>query len=316
MKSILLVKTSSLGDVVHNLPVASDLHRAFPDAAIDWVVEENFAAIPRAHEAVRQVLPVAIRRWRRAPWRRAVHAEICAFARALRRVRYDAIIDTQGLLKSALIARAARGTRYGLDRKSAREPLALFYDRTFSVPWSRHAVERNRALAAQALAYAAEEIDYGLHARPARFTWLAAQRYAVLVHSTSATSKLWSEARWIELGAYLARHGMACALPWGSDVERARSARLAGKIPRGIVPPLLNLDEVMALFAGAEAVVGVDTGLTHLAAALGAKTIGIYGATDPARTGIHGCRAGVTAGAAGSPPETAEVVAKLESLGR
>jgi len=316
MKSILLVKTSSLGDVVHNLPVASDLHRAFPACAIDWVVEENFAAIPGAHAAIRSVLPVAIRRWRVAPWRRAVHAEICAFARALRRVRYDAIIDTQGLLKSALIACAARGIRYGLDWKSSREPLAVFYDRSFRVPWSLHAVERNRALAAQALGYAAGEIDYGVHARPTRFAWLAAQRYALLVHSTSATSKLWPEARWIELGAYLARRGIVCVMPWGSAPERARSERLAGKIPQGIVPPPLNLDEAMALFAGAEAVVGVDTGLTHLAAALGVKTIGIYCATDPARTGIHGCRTGASAGGVDSPPESGEVIRKLESLGR
>src|SRR5688572_9201957 len=128
MKSILLVKTSSLGDVAHNLPVVTDIHHAFPDAAIDWVVEEGFAAIPRAHPAVRDVLPVAIRRWRRAPWRRTVRAEIAAFTRSLRRERYDAVIDTQGVLKSALIARAARGMRYGLDWNSSREPLSVFYD--------------------------------------------------------------------------------------------------------------------------------------------------------------------------------------------
>ena len=308
MNAILLVKTSSLGDVVHNLPVASDIRAAFPAAQIDWVVEEAFASIPSAHHAVRNVLPVAIRRWRRSPWRRSVPAEMRAFLHSLRRERYDAAIDTQGLLKSALITRAARGERYGLDWKSSREPLRLFYDRTFSVPWSQHAVQRNRSLAAQALQYTpAAPVDYGIRAAAPQFSWLPRDRYAVLIHSTSATQKLWPEARWSELARYFASRDVVCVLPWGSSVERERSERLARTMPSAIVPPTLQLDEVMAVLGGAYAVVGVDTGLTHLAAALGAATVGIYCATDPTRTGVYGAARGVNVGSPGLMPEVTEV---------
>ena len=315
MKSILLVKTSSLGDVAHNLPVASDIHRAFPDAAIDWVVEENFSAVPRAHAAVRHVFPVAIRRWRRAPWRHTVRAEIAAFIRALRRERYDAVIDTQGLLKSALIARAARGMRYGLDWNSSREPLGVFYDRTFSVPWTRHAVERNRALAAHALDYAVgPEVQYGIRASPAGFAWLPQNRYAVLLHSTTSARKLWPESRWSQLGQYFAQRGIRCVVPWGSTAERVRGERLAQDVGDSIVPPLLPLQEVMALLAGAQAVIGVDTGLTHLAAALGVATVGIYCATDPARTGVYGSARGANVGGVNMTPEVSDVIRALEHV--
>jgi heptosyltransferase-1 len=315
MKSVLLVKTSSLGDVVHNLPVASDIRRAFPDAAIDWVVEEAFAAIPRSHPAVRKVLPVAVRRWRSALWRREVRAEIAAFVRRLRERHYDAVIDTQGLLKSALITRMARGVRYGLDRQSSREPLGFFYDRTFNVPWSQHAVERNRALAAQALGYtAAPRVDYGIRIPAADFAWLPRQRYVVLLHATSAEGKLWPEARWHELGQYFLQRATRCVLPWGNAAERERSERLAEHVPAAVVPPSLRIEEVMALLAGAQAVIGVDTGLTHLAAALGVATIGLYCATDPARTGIYGCARGANLGGVGAAPQPAEVIGALEQM--
>jgi heptosyltransferase-1 len=315
MESILLVKTSSLGDVVHNLPVASDIRRAFPDAAIDWVVEEAFAAIPRSHPAVREVLPVAVRRWRSALWRRETCAEIGAFVKRLRERRYDAVIDTQGLLKSALITRIARGVRYGLDRESSREPLGLFYDMTFNVPRSRHAVERNRALAAHALRYTAEQrVDYGIRSPAADFAWLPRQRYVVLLHATSAERKLWPEARWHELGQYFSRRAVCCVVPWGNAAERARSERLAEHMPAAVVPPSLRVDEVMGLLAGAQAVIGVDTGLTHLAAALGGATIGLYCATDPARTGIYGCAHGASLGGVGTVPQAGEVIGALEQV--
>src|SRR5215207_9889416 len=115
MRHILLVKTSSLGDVVHNFPVVSDIAAALPGARIDWVVEESFAGLPPLHPAVTRVVSIAVRRWRQAWWKRHTRREISAFVDALRAVRYDAIVDTQGLLKSAIVARAARGVRYGLD---------------------------------------------------------------------------------------------------------------------------------------------------------------------------------------------------------
>ncbi len=315
MSSILLVKTSSLGDVVHNLPVATDIRATFPDAEIDWVVEEGFTPIPPLHPAVREVLPIAIRRWRSVWWRRDTHDEIRAFLRRLRARTYDAVIDTQGLLKSALITRAARGMRLGLDWDSAREPLSLFYDRTFRVPWALHAVERNRNLAAQALRYAVPpQLSYGIRAEPTSFSWLSGGRYSVFLHATSAAGKLWPEASWVEVGQTLSAPGIRCVLPWGSASERERSERLAAQLPDAIVPPLLRLDEAAGLLAGAHAVVGVDTGLTHLAAALGVPTVALYRATDPAATGIYGCARALNLGGPGNPPAADEVNAALRKL--
>ena len=315
MKKILLVKTSSLGDVVHNLPVASDIRAAAPAAEIDWVVEESFAAIPRLHPAVVRVLPVAIRRWRSSFLNRAVREEIGAFTRELKREPYDAVIDTQGLLKSALVAWAARGTRHGLDFASAREPLLLFYDRTYSVPWTMHAVERNRALAAQALGYAVPlTVNYGISTSPAKFVWLPDGPYAVLVHATSARAKLWPDERWIELATRLNERGIRSVLAWGDTAERLRAESIARPVPGAVVAPGLSLADAAAVLAGASAVAGVDTGLTHFAAALKVPTVGIYCATDPAATGLYGCARAANLGGPGAPPSVGEVLAVLEGV--
>lgn len=312
---ILLVKTSSLGDVLHNLPVVSDIARHYPDAQIDWVVEEGFAALPRLHPAVRNVIPVAVRRWRGKLLSAAAWREIAAFRNRLAAQRYDVALDTQGLLKSALLMRGAQGLRCGFDRDSAREPLAArLYQRTFPVAKGQHAVERNRQLAAQALGYALEgKAEYGIRppaiARPA---WLAEEPYAVLLHATSRADKLWDEANWIELGCYLREKHVRCVLPWGSAAEQARSLRLAAAIPGAVAPPRLDLDEAAALLGGAQAVIGVDTGLAHLAAALGVPTVGIYISTDPALTGLYAGRCAVNLGNTGRAPDTAAVIAALQ----
>lgn len=314
MPRILLIKTSSLGDVVHNLPVVSDIVAAMPDASIDWVVEESFAAIPMLHPRVSRVLPVAVRRWRRGLWRPAVWREARAFVRELRAQPYAAVIDTQGLLKSAWIARAARGGRHGLDRASSREPLGWFYDRTYAVSWHQHAVERNRSLAAHALGYVLSgPVHYGIRAATQTFDWLTPDRpHAVLLHATSAERKLWPEAQWIELGRRLAAQAMTCVLPWGTADEHERSIRLAQQIPQAVAPARLELPALAALLAQARIVVGTDTGLTHLAGALGVPVIGIYCATDPAATGLHGCARGVNLGGIGAPPAALEVIAAVD----
>ncbi len=312
MPRILLVKTSSLGDVVHNLPVVSDIRRHAPDAEIDWVVEASFAAIARLHPGVRGVIPVALRRWRRTLLHQTTRGEICAFLRTLREREYDAIIDTQGLLKSALVACTARGACYGLDWPSSREPLRFLYDRTFRVPWGQHAVERNRSLAAQALGYAVPpQVHYGICAQRRAFPWLPnqpGQPYAVLLHATSADRKLWPERQWIELSKHLFLNNIICVLPWGNDVERARSEQLAAMISGIVVPPTLALDDLAALLVGAQGVVGVDTGLTHFAAALNVPTVGIYCATDPAATGIYGRARAINLGGIGAPPAAVDVI--------
>jgi heptosyltransferase-1 len=310
---ILLVKTSSLGDVIHNLPVVSDIRKHLPDACIDWCVEESFADIPRLHPGVGKVIPVALRRWRKTllagrTWREAVAAR-----RVLGAQPYDAIIDTQGLVKSAVIARQARGPLSGYEPASAREPAAAcFYGRRFAVPRDMHAVERNRRLAAAALGYDPVGVpDYGIAAPPAILPWLPAGPHVVLLTATSRDDKLWPEAHWLVLGGRLAERGWRAVLPGGSAVERERAARLAAAIPGAIAAPPLSLPALATLLAGARAVVGVDTGLSHLAVALKVPTVAIYTATEPGLTGVLGAAFHRNLGGPGRIPEAADVLGAL-----
>lgn len=289
---ILIVKTSSLGDVVHMLPALTDAQRRLPALSADWVVEESFAAIPGWHPAVDRVLPVAIRRWRKQPLNRAVWREVGAFKAALTEQRYDAVVDTQGLLKSAWIARLARGPRWGYDRASAREPLAsLFYTRRLTVPRAQHAIERNRQLLAGALAYALEglALDYGLSRTPTATDGLppVPPRHVLALHGTSRVDKEWPQAQWIELAHRLAERGSGLVLPWGNARERERAEAIAAASPASIVLPRLGLDALAGLIAQAPAVVGMDTGLMHLAAAYGRPGVALYPATAPALTGAR-----------------------------
>lgn len=311
---ILLVKTSSLGDVVHNLPVASDLARRYPDAAIDWVVEEAFAELPRLHPAVRRVIPVAVRRWRRRLLSAATWREMRAWSGELSAAAYDVVLDTQGLIKSALVARRAHlardGRRCGYAPECAREPWAGHcYDSRFHVSRGIHAVERNRLLAAAAFGYAADlPLDYGIHAEPLLADWLPPQPYAVLLTATSRADKLWPEADWQALGLGLIATGLRCILPGGNNEERQRALRLAQGLGRAHAAPAMNLTDLARLLAGAALVVGVDTGLVHLAAALGRPTVALFCGSDPTLTGVYAGKGAVNLGGAGAPPSARQAI--------
>lgn len=312
---IVLVKTSSLGDVLHSLPVVADILAHVPGAEIDWVVEESFAALPALHPRVRRVIPVALRRWRKSCWQ--ARGEMRAALRELRAQEYDCALDTQGLLKSALITRCLRAERCGYDWRSAREPLAsLFYNHTYRIAKHAHAVERNRRLAGAVFGYAPEgEADYGIRAPDIALPWLPAGPYVVLLHATSRTDKLWDERNWIVLGETLHRAGLRAVLPWGSEQEKQRSERLCTAIPDALCPPRLGLEDAAALLGRARAAVGVDTGLSHLAAALGIPTVGLYVATDPGLTGLHAGTHAANLGHRNAPPSVQAVVETLADLG-
>jgi heptosyltransferase-1 len=307
MPRILFVKTSSLGDVVHQCPAVSDAAKSLPGARIDWVVEEGFAGIARMHAAVARVIPVALRRWRRSPWKPQVWREMGAFRASLRREPYDSVVDTQGLVKSALLACLARGPRHGMDRASAREPFAArLYGRTYAVPRGRHAVERNRLLTAAALGYSFEpEVDYGLRAPAAK----REKDYAVLLTMTSRADKLWPEPRWIELGRAL---GLPVLLPWGSPGERVRAERIAQGIGEARVLERMSVEALAGTLAYATKVAGLDSGLTHLAAALGAPTVAIFCGSDPALTGLYGAARAANVGRAGAVPEVEDVLRSFQ----
>ncbi|MBL8374340.1 lipopolysaccharide heptosyltransferase I [Accumulibacter sp.] len=311
---ILLVKTSSLGDVIHNLPVVSDLRLSLPEAQIDWCVEEAFADIPRLHPAVDQVHPVAIRRWRRQLGSLATWRELGDFRRQLGARPYDFVLDTQGLLKSALITRLAAGRRLGYAAEAAREPLAArFYDATFVIPRNVHAVERNRWLAAAAFDYPVDlPLDYGIAAPAIDSPWLSGERLIILLTATSRDDKLWDERNWCTLAQALRERGLTPVLPAGNALERERAERIAAAVEGVIVAPPLTLLQVAALLARARLAIGVDTGLAHLAAALRVPVIALYIATDPALTGVYGTGFIRNLGAAGTPPSVAQVLRVAE----
>jgi heptosyltransferase-1 len=316
LRRILFVKTSSLGDVVHNCPAVSDIARCVPDAAIDWVVEDAFAEVAALHAGVRRVIPVSIRRWRSELFTSSTWSEFFAFRERLRADRYDAVIDSQGLVKSALVAAMAHGRKHGYDRASAREAFAArFYDSPHAVPPGEHAVERNRLLAAAALGYELpQDCDYGLRADgepPIRVH----TPYAMLLTMTSRDNKLWAEENWRSLGQWLQARGLHCLLPWGDEEERRRCARIATAIPRAVVPQRMPLAALARLARGASCVIGVDTGLAHLAAALGVPVVGLYSGSDPALTGLHGNGRVRNLGAAGRPPEVSAAQDALAALG-
>lgn len=289
---VLIVKTSSMGDVLHTLPALTDAQQAIADIQFDWVVEEGFAQIPSWHGAVNRVIPVAIRRWRKAWFSAPVKAERLAFREAVRAERYDAIIDAQGLVKSAaLVTRLARGVKHGMDWQTAREPLAsLFYNRRHHIARQQHAVERTRELFAKSLGYRkpASQGDYAIARHFLTGEHEQGQPYAVFLHATTRDDKHWPEANWRELIALLADSGIRITLPWGAPHEEARAKRLAQGFAHVEVLPRMSLEGVARILAGAQFVVSVDTGLSHLTAALDRPNLTLYGPTDPGLIGGYG----------------------------
>jgi heptosyltransferase I len=297
---LLLVKMSSLGDLVHCFPAITDALRARPDIQLDWVVERGFSDIAALHAGVRRTVPIELRTWRRQPLRS--RASVASFLGELRAERYDLVLDTQGLLKSAVVSRLARAdARAGFDRNSAREVLAShWYEHRHAVPRAMHAVDRQRSLFGAALGYVpSPELDFGL--RPA----LAAADPAaplVFLHGTSWRNKQWPVAFWRDLAARAVASGRVVLLPWGSDEERARSETIAGAVAGCSVPERTPLSGVVGMLSSAGGVVTVDTGLGHFAAALGLPTVGLYGPTDPSLTGLRGPHALNLASAFGCAP--------------
>lgn len=291
MKRILLVKTSSLGDVIHCLPVINDIRAHYPDILIDWVVEESFADIPRMHPHVNQVVTVAMRRWKKSLFNLKTWSEISTFKKAIRQHQYDAVIDCQGLLKSALITKQAlttlKGLKHGYDKHSIREPIASqFYEKKYPISYQLHAVTRNRTLCAMSLDYAipTHAPDYGITATENHLE--LPQQFVIGLHGTSRDSKLWPTDLWVNLGKQLAQQGLSLVLPWSSDAEYARANAINNQILNGFILPKMSIAQVAAVIAKAKAAIGVDTGLSHLAAALNVPTIAIYTDTNPALTGV------------------------------
>lgn len=314
-KKILIVRSSSLGDLVFVLPAISDIAKHFPGATIDWVVEEAFAEIPSWHPAVNRVITISHRRWRKNWWSSEARRERAEFRDKVRQSKYDIVLDMQALMKSAWVVRQTLGERHGLDWKSARERLAsLFYHKRHRVEFWQPAVTRQRELAALALGYQYEgPPDFGLQA----FTdGVAVQNYAVVMPSASREDKLWPEDDWHAALDILVEQGLELRVLAGNAKEAERAAELVKKYPNVRFLTALPLKEVAHQLAAARLMIGLDSGLTHLSAALGRPTIGIYCASTPVRTPLTGAGMTASLGDRGVPPSRDAVILKLnQALG-
>ncbi|MES3025119.1 MAG: lipopolysaccharide heptosyltransferase I [Pseudomonadota bacterium] len=321
--NILLVRVSSLGDVLHNLPMVADILRAHPDANIDWVVEEGYVSLVRLNPHVRKIIPFALRRWRKSLGSKATRAEIGAFWRSVRAQRYDYVFDTQGLLKTGVIMGAARlapgGQKVGLangSQGSGYEGVSrLFHTKSIALDPRTHAVARGRLVAAAALGYSAgHAADFGLPAPDAasRPGFLPAADYAVFFHGTAREAKKWAPANWVALGRALAP--MPVLLAWGSASEKTEAEALATQLPNALVLPKLSMLEAVELARHAALAVGVDTGLTHIAAAFVRPTIELYCDSPKWKTEGNWSPAIINLGDLGAPPSVPEVLAAVERL--
>ena len=308
---ILIIKSSSMGDIIHALPVAHDIRRALPDARIDWVAEESFKDIPPLAPAVDKVHVTAFRRWRKNLFSADTRREVADLKKALQAEQYDLVLDIQGLMRSGLVARWTGVPSVGYTRRTIREPLAsFFYEKHLDLPESLGAVKRYRMAAAQALGY---EIDpehavFGLKAQ-GRAPLLVEGRSAAFAVNTSRDEKLWPEEHWTALGRALVEEGVTPILYWGGAKEEARCRRIAEAVPGAQVAPRARLSDVAAGLAQSELMVGVDTGLAHLAAAMGIPSVGIFVATPTATLRLIGDGPAESLGGVDQIPSVEDILA-------
>lgn len=306
------------------MPMVADIHRHFPDAQVDWVVEEGYTSLVRLNPLVRRIIPFALRRWRKRLWSAATRAEMRAFAAQVRAEPYDLVFDTQGLLKTSVVMRMARlapgGRRVGLANAtegSGYEPISrVFHTESIRVGRHTHAVQRARMVAAAALDYTIDTpADFAMQAPPPTpLAWMPSQDYAVFFHGTARAAKQWPQAHWIRLGQAVAARGLPVLLPWGSKKEQQAAQALAAGIPGAVVLPALPLMEAVALVRQARLVVGLDTGLTHIAAAYCKPTIELYCDSPRWKTEGNWSPNIVNLGDLGASPGVDEVIAAAMRL--
>jgi len=325
--NILIVRVSSLGDVVHNMPMVSDIRRHYPDANIDWVVEEGYTSLVRLNPEVRRIIPIALRRWREDLFSIVTRHEFSHFRRQLKQDAYDIIFDTQGLLKTSVVMRMARlapnGKRVGLANAtegSGYEPLSrIFHTVSVAVGLRTPAVLRARQVAARALGYSVDgPVDFNLQmpemAHELSPSWLPCQQYAVFFHGSARAEKQWPFENWIRIAQQLAANGMPILLPWGSAAEKQTAEKLAAQMSNARVLPKLPLMEAVMLAQRASLVVGVDTGLTHIAAAFNRPTIELYCDSPRWKTEGDWSDQIINLGNEGSSPTVEEVAVAVDVL--
>jgi heptosyltransferase-1 len=327
---ILLVKLSSLGDVLHNLPIVWDLRARLPDAQIDWVVEEGYVHLLEpllsrdGFRGIDHIIPFGLRRWKKKLFCLATWKEFFAFRKVLQSTTYDVLIETQGLLKSAIVCSLAKkdsgAVITGLANAtefSGYEPLARsFYNQSVQVPSQCHAVDRSRWVMSSALDWSLVDRSDAPQFYPSKFITSIPQTsvgglskpYVLCFHSTAREAKRWSNEYWIELGKELSIRGYQVIFPWGNNAEKSVSQLLASQIPNAFVPPAFSIEEGFSIISGAALTIGVDTGLTHLAAVLDRPTVEIYCDSPRWKTEGYWSQRIANVGDINNPPSVQEVL--------
>lgn len=338
--NILIIKLSSLGDVLHNLPVVWDLRAQHPEAQIDWVVEEGYVHLLQplltrpGFKGIDRIIPIAMRRWKKSLFNKKTRMELRAFLMNLRSIRYDMMVETQGLLKAALVTRLAKRSHGSViaglanaTEDSGYEPVSRwFYTQCVTVPKQCHAVDRSRLVAAAAM----NVIQPDMHTVPPQFYPQAfveqlaqktseisaefTQPYVLFFHATARAAKQWDESHWVEVGKFIAAQGKRVILPWGNAKEKQVSQRLCSKIPGSVVPDAFSLEQAFSIVAGAEMTIGVDTGLTHLSAIMYKPTLEIYCDSPRWKTeGFWSARI-KNLGDTASPPDVMQVLGAIQQI--
>ena len=336
---ILLVKLSSLGDVLHNLPIVWDLRARLPEAQIDWVVEEGYVHLltpllsKDGFKGIDRIVPFGLRRWKKNLLKLSTWKQFFHFKKELQEVSYDIIIETQGLLKSAIVCSLAKKSSgvviAGLANAtefSGYEPIARsFYNQSVQVPRQCHAVDRSRWVMCSALDWLLLERSNAPQFYPDKYIQslklpvkpISARLvapYALCFHSTAREAKRWPNSHWVALGKELAGRGYQVVLPWGSSAEQAISKEIASQIPNALVPPAFSIEDAFSVIAGAVLTVGVDTGLTHLAAVLNKPTVEIYCDSPLWKTERYWSSNIRNVGDISNPPTVAEVLHAVNEL--
>ena len=287
---VLLVKTSSLGDLIHSMPAVTELAQNHPDIELHWLVEEGFSDIPLWHPFVKKTHSCAVRRWRKSLFSRVTRNEIKALKQSLLSEGFDRVIDAQGLIKTAFMVRWFSCKTIGFDKQSIKEPLAsLAYERKIFVAKGQNAILRVKQLLAAAFNYpVSHSIEFGLQVNmPESFAFQTNNPYVICLHGTVWPSKVWPEEYWIDLANRLLQQGYEVLFPFGDDSEKTRAERICQNAGATLLPKC-SLNDLAFLLQQASAVVGSDTGLSHIAAALAVPVVGLYGPTDRQLTGLVG----------------------------
>ena len=331
--NILIIKLSSLGDVLHNLPIVWDIRTQYPNARIDWLVEESYVSLLEPlvcnadFKGLNHIIPIAIRRWKKNLLSGQTLKEWRVFRQNLQATQYDVVVETQGLLKAAWLTRLAtrspNAVIAGLGNATAGsgyEPIVRwFYTDIVQVPLRCHAVSRSRWVAAAATKVAVPTSQPQFY--PAAFLQSLQsvaipldKPYVLFFHATARAAKQWSECNWVALGNVLAKQDKQVILPWGNVLEKAVSERLSAQIAHSIVSPAFNINEWFSVIANAALIIGVDTGLTHLSAMMNAPTIELYCDSPRWKTEAYWSGNVINLGDAGQPPSLEAVLQSAKTL--